>query len=464
MGPGKHTQGQDVEMHTGPTTISFTKEDKMGKLTRSVLLAVGIGWIALGGVVHAKELNWWSHWAIEDNKKAVLFEVKKRFEAKHPGDTVTITFYEKANMWPILRAAFTAGSGFPDLFHFDSDAIEMIGAGWLADMSTAIRWENIEPYGTATWELPGPGGKMGRWAIPLEASSDEIYFNKKMFRQLGITVPPRYAFTQDEFKEVVAKCAKAGYAAFSTGAADREWAAMFMPNMLLLSKLGGAEMKRLARGELSWKDPRVIEVFRYYGELINLGAYSKTLSSMTLAEGHRYLHTEQKACMFPFTSAYPGRAFVAPEKGGQPADFDLGMLNYPLMKDGKGHYEKYLGATGGSVAVAAKSPNLALALEVANTIADPQIGNMWMAKTGVQTGIKTDVAKIDSPIKWYFEEFAKVNKNTKWVDFWTLGVKLLMKPGMWDEYVATVNQGLPNKVVNADQALNRLEAARLKFK
>jgi multiple sugar transport system substrate-binding protein len=435
----------------------------MLKLIRSVLLAL-IACIMLNGIAHAKELTWWSHWAVEENKKAVLFEVKKRFEAKHPGDTVTITFYEKANMWPALRAAFTAGSGFPDVFYFDSDAIEMIGAGWLADLSNAIRWDNIEPYGKTTWEVPGPGGKIGHWAIPLEASSDEIYFNKKMFRQLGITVPPGYAFTQDQFKDVVGKCVKAGYAAFATGGADREWAAMFMPNMLLLSKLGSADMKQLARGEMSWKDHRVVEVFRYYGELINMGAYAKTFSSMTLAEAHRYLHTEQKACMFPFTSAYPGRAFVPSEKGGQPADFELGILNYPLMKDGKGHYEKYLGATGGSLAVAAKGANLPLALDLAATLADPEIGNLWMAKTGVQTGIRTDLAKIDSPIKWYFEEFARVNKNTKWADFWTLGVKLLMKPGMWDEYVATVNQGLPNKLVTADGALDRLEAARLKKK
>jgi len=81
----------------------------------------------------------------------------------------------------------------------------------------------------------------------------------------------------------------------------------------------------------------VAEVFRYYKELIDLGAYAKTLSSMTLAEAHRYFHTEGKACMFPVGSWYTGRAFVPPDKGGQPKDFELGMLNNPQTKDGKGH-------------------------------------------------------------------------------------------------------------------------------
>jgi len=435
----------------------------MAKKMGWLVLWVCVLTVLMGGIARAAEISWWSHWAVEDNKKAVLFEVKKKFEAKHPGNTVNITFYEKKNMWPTLRAAFTAGSGFPDVFYYDNDVPEFVGTGWLADMTSAIRWENIEPYGKDNWTRPGPGGKMGTWAIPVEASSDEIYFNKKLFKQLGITVPASYAFTQDEFKEVVGKCAKAGYAAFATGAADREWAALYVPTAFLLSKLGLDDLKKLSQGELSWKDPRIVEVMKYYRELIDLGAYAKTLTSMTLADAHRYFHTEQKACMFPVGSWYTGRAFVPPDKGGQPKDFELGLLNYPLMKDGKGHGQKYL-AVSGSLAVAAKSPRLQLAMEVANSFADVEIGNMWMAKTGIQTGIKTDPAKIDSPIKWYFEEFGKVNKGTKWVDLSVQNVKSYMKSGVWETYVATVNQGLPNMLISPDEALAKLEDARLKGK
>src|SRR6266702_2030072 len=118
--------------------------------------------------------------------------------------------------------------------------------------------------------------------------------------------------------------------------------------------------------------------------------------------------------MFPVGSWYTGRAFVPQDKGGQPKDFEL--------------------------------------------------GNLWMPKTGVQTGIKTDVSKIDSPFKSYFDEYARVNKNSKWVDLTAQQVRLQMKPGVWDTYVAAVNQGLPNKLIGADEALAKLEEARLKGK
>ena len=290
----------------------------MRRFLGSVLLVALVLLGAPVGRAQAAELTWWSHWAVEDSKKSVLFEVKKRFEAKNPGNTVTITFYEKKNMWPTLRAAFTAGSGFPDVLYYDNDAPEYIPAGWLADLTNAIRWENVEPYGKAFWTRPGPGGKMGTWAIPVEAASDEIYYNKKLFKQLGINVPAGFAFTQDEFKEVVSRCAKAGYAAFATGGADRDWAALYIPTALLLSRLGGDDLIRLGGGEISWKDQRVVEVMKYYKELIDLGAYAKTFSSMTLADAHRYFHTEQKACMFPVGSWYTGEPSRRRTREGSP--------------------------------------------------------------------------------------------------------------------------------------------------
>ena len=141
----------------------------------------------------------------------------------------------------------------------------------------------------------------------------------------------------------------------------------------------------------------------------------------------------------------------------------MGLLNNPRVKDGKGHGQKSLGVAG-SLAVAAKSQRLPLAITLANTFADVEIGNLWMAKTGVQTGIKTDPAKIDSPIKWYFEEYDKVNKGTKWADLTTQTMKVYMKPGLWEAWVATLNQGLPNKLIGPDEALTKLEDARQRDK
>ncbi len=64
----------------------------MAKTRIWLLTAVCALMVGPAGVAEAAQLTWWSHWAVEDSKKAVLFEVKRRFEAKHPGNTVEITF------------------------------------------------------------------------------------------------------------------------------------------------------------------------------------------------------------------------------------------------------------------------------------------------------------------------------------------------------------------------------------
>ncbi len=48
------------------------------------------------------------------------------------------------------------------------------------------------------------------------------------------------------------------------------------------------------------------------------------------------------------------------------------------------------------------------------------------------------------------------------MDLTTQDVNALMKPGMWEVWVATVNQGLPNKLIGPDEALAKLGEARLK--
>jgi hypothetical protein len=212
-------------------------------------------------------------------------------------------------MFPTLRAAFTAGSGFPDVFYYEADVPEFIPAGWLADMSTGIRWENIEPSAKAFWTRPGPGGKMGPWAIAVESASDELYYNKKMFRQLGITAPANGIFTQVQFKEAIGNAPRQ-FRRLCHGNPDREFSGCISPDAAL-SKLVGMTLK-LVKGELSWKDPRWS---RCSGtrELVDMGR-TQTMTSMTIAESHRYFHTDQKACMFPVGSCT--RAAPCPGAGG----------------------------------------------------------------------------------------------------------------------------------------------------
>ena len=157
-----------------------------------------------------------------------------------PATRSTITFYEKKNMFTTLRAAFTAGSGFPDVFYYDIDAPEFMAAG-LAGRSLdrhplgehrALRQGLLDPAGARRQDR---GRGRSRWR-PRPTSSTST--RRSSSSSASRCPAERVTFTQEQFKDVVGKCAKAGYAAFATGAADRDWAAHYIPNGMLLDKLG----------------------------------------------------------------------------------------------------------------------------------------------------------------------------------------------------------------------------------
>jgi multiple sugar transport system substrate-binding protein len=225
-----------------------------------------------------------------------------------------------------------------------------------------------------------------------------------------------------------------------------------------------ADLQKLWTGALSFKDPRVLEVFRYVKELVDLKAFSPTFSAMTLAESHRYFHTADKSCMFVIGSWYTGRAFADPERGGQPRDFELGMLKAAAMRDGKGVGMKFLGLGGGFGAVS-KSPLVTQAVAFIGAFADEDIGNLWTATTSEPPALKTNPAKIKSERQAYVAEYAKAHQGISYPS--TVGSatwRRQMKPGLREAWVQVMNQAFPAGLISVENAADRLEQARLSGK
>lgn len=409
-------------------------------------------------------LKYWSYWADAEGNKAVVAEAARRYEAAHPGSTVEITWYQKSDLWPALRAAFQSGTA-PDVFSFDAEVVEFMEGGLLADLSTGITWDNVEPWAKDFWTRKGPAGKDGTWALPIEVNTQELYYNKKMFADLGIQPPgadKKFQWTQDEFFAAVQKCIGAGKDAFAIGTGDRKYPGTYVTNALLLRKLGGDDLDDLwtgrRGGKITWNDPRVQDALQLSKRLVEMKAYPSSISSLKLGEAHRYFHTEEKACMMPVASFYPSRAFQTPDQGGQPADFQVGMMNYPSLEGDGGNTQKPK-AMGGAVAVWAKTKNQEQAIALVNAFADPEMGSFWMQKVGNATGIKTDPSKLGGEREWYFKMYQDVNAAASSL---VLDWQTMMQPEMNDAYAQILNGAFPAGLISVADATTKLEAVRAK--
>src|SRR5205823_7910641 len=98
---------------------------------------------------------------------------------------------------------------------------------------------------------------------------------------------------QNEFLDVVKKSAAAGITPVVQGVGDRPYPGMYITEEALLRKLGTDDYGKLLGGKLSFKDPRVVEVFKYVKQLVDADAYPKSFTTLKLGESRSEEHTSE---------------------------------------------------------------------------------------------------------------------------------------------------------------------------
>src|SRR5262249_14052153 len=147
--------------------------------------------------------------------------------------------------------------------------------------------------------------------------------------------------------------------------------------------------------------------------LVDAGAYPKSFATIKLGESHYYFHTKPGSLMFPMGSFYTGRAFVPPDKGGQPENFPLGVMAFPAMDEAACNQCKTL-TIGASFILNAASKNQKLAADMLNEMTTPEMGTLWLETILLQTAIKSDASKVGGKYAEYFKELLDRNKDAQY--------------------------------------------------
>ena len=391
-------------------------------------------------------LNMWSHEASEPAKVAWRETAARNFEAKNPGVKVKITWYEKEALFAALKTALRAGQA-PDLFYMEPDQTEYIENGFLLPLNELVKWENIYDWARAVWTYKGI-----TYGLPQEVYTVELYYNKDLMKKLGVTLPPNTQVSQAQFLEIVKKSLAANITPIAQGVGDRPYPGAYVLGEGILRKLGRAEYGKLLDGKLSYKDPRVVDVFKWVKELVDAGAYPKSFATLKLGESHYYFHTKPGALMFPLGSWYTGRAFAPPDKGGQPENFPLGIMSMPAMDGGACNQCKTL-SVGASFGINANTKYPKLAAGMLNEMATPEMGASWLSTILLQTAIKSDASKITGKYTAYFKELAERNKDAEYF----IGLpRDHLKGECRETFVQVMNTAFPGGLLGVDKAVEMM--------
>lgn len=425
----------------------------VGVSRRDVVRAAGVGAvaaIALPAALRAQtaELTLWSHWAAEQIKKDFVEEAVKRFEAANPGVRIRISWYEKNALYAALRTSLRAGNA-PDIFYAEPDQVEYMDNDLLLDLS-GLNWGNVEAWARQAWTYKGKP-----YGLPLEASTVELYYNRDMLNELGVSLPASLQLSSDGFMDMVRKARAKGWTPMSLGVGDRPFPGAYLSHEALLKRLGADDYGRLLRGALPFTDARVVSTLRWLKQMLDAQLLPSSFTSLKLGEAHSYFHTNPRAVTFLNGSWYTSRAFNAPDKGGQPVGFPLGIMQFPAVPDAVANNTKTM-AVGGSYVVnsATKSPRQAVAF--LNSLATPDMGNLWLEKVLVQTGIKSDASRISGPNAAYFKQLAAVSEGAAY--FFGLPNQVMQGKAR-DAFTQIFNTASPAGAISVDDAVKQMAAA-----
>jgi multiple sugar transport system substrate-binding protein len=394
-------------------------------------------------------LTVWSHEADEDAKVAFRELASRNLEKAHAGVHVKITWYEKNPLLAALKTALPAGQG-PDVLYVEPDWTEYVTAGYLAPLDDLVDWKNIQDWARKVWVHDGK-----TYGLPQEAYTNEIYYNKDLLKKLGYELPPNAQFSQSQFLELVKKARAAGMTPIAQGVGDRPFPGAYIVGEALLRKLGKDDYRKLFTGKLSFEDPRVVEVFQWTKELVDAGAYPKNFMTLKLGESHYYFYSKPGALMLPMGSWYTGRAFVPEDKGGQPKDFPLGVMQFPAMDGGACNSCK-TSAIGASFAINTASKQKQLAAEFLNAMSTPEMGKRWIETIYLQTAVNAEVKEFSGPYASYFTELMARQKGA---DYFVGGPRDMVEGQCKDSFAQVMNAGFPGGLLPVDQAIKMMNTA-----
>ena len=417
----------------------------MGML-KHVLLAAALAF-SVNASAQVK-LTMWSHWAAEKIKRDYVEDAIKRFEAANPGVKIEAQWYEKTALYAALKTALRAGTA-PDLFYAEPDQVEYMENGLLLDLSP-LNWSAIEPWAKDIWSYKGKP-----YGMPLEAATVELYYNKKLLTDLGIKVPANLQLDAQGLTDLAKRARAKNITPISLGVGDRPYPGAYLVHEALLKKLGIQEYDALLKGKLSWSDARVVETLRVVRSWTDAGLLPTTFTTLKLGEAHGYFHTNPGAVTMLVGSWYTSRAFNPPDKGGQPANFPLGIMKFPAMPGAACNECRTLSVGGSYVANAAtKHPKQAIAF--LNSFANPEAARRWLEGVLVQTGIKADYSKVSGPHAGYFRELGATSAGAKFY----FGQPIQVMQGKPKEVFTQVfNNAFPAGTISVEEAVKQMNAA-----
>ncbi|MCK9859357.1 extracellular solute-binding protein [Paenibacillus sp. ATY16] len=260
------------------------------------------------------------------NRLKILEDVVKKTQDENPGLTFKLEgIDEVVNRDQKLKAEMTAGNP-PDIFEVfgGADLNLYVKAGRMLDLTPIIEELGIKDKFASLDEFTVDGKVYG---LPFGGYSEGIFYNKKIFSDLGLSVPTSW----DQLLETADKIKAAGITPLGLAAKDG-WVNGMLWNTVMERNVGIDAINKLVTGETKWTDEGFIKGFTDYATLVNKDYFTKGALGLAYADQGAQLLSGKAAMVF--TGSWDANRFTGDEAGDLKGQ--IGYFNFPSIAGGAG--------------------------------------------------------------------------------------------------------------------------------
>lgn len=275
-----------------------------------------------------------------------------RFNKANPDSKITPTFFQNDAYKAKIKTALGANQAPTLIWGWGGGGLKSyVEAGQVEDLTdffgqnAAVKEKILQSsFGAAT-----VNGKI--YAMPVETVQPIVlYYNKKVFDQVGVSAPQSYGDILDLIPKFKAK----GIAPFSLAGQSR-WTNMMWLEFMLDRNAGPEVFDNVFAGKAgAWSDPAVLDMLTKIQDLVKMDAFQKGFAS-TAADTNAdqaLLYTGKAAMMVHGSWSYG----IQKSQGGNfVADGGLGWMNFPAIDGGKGDASNTVGNPGQYLSISSKA-------------------------------------------------------------------------------------------------------------
>lgn len=328
-----------------------------------------------------------SCWGIEtDPNSKIIKEAVELFNQKNSKNAVATVEFTEQEQYKTKIAAQMAGNEAPDMFNTWAAGFlkPFVKAGKVYSISEALD-KDTEWKGRYVSGIFAPltfDGKI--YGAPTTQTVVCLYYNKEIFDKFSLKAPANYA----DLKNIIETLNKNNIVPFALGN-KAPWVGAMMSE-LIANRIGGSEpFNKVYGGTGTWEDPSYIETGKIMTELVKMNAFPKGFNALD-NDPAQELFKQGKAAMLVMGSW----AIQQLTNDQSPLKGKLDVAKFPVMDNGKGNADSWLGQPDQTFAISESCKNKEAALEFLKIISDPAIqGKFAEAGNLVATNVKIDAAK-----------------------------------------------------------------------